>query len=828
MVPDPHPPQATILIVDDELQILDLLKATLELHDFSCLIAANGPRALEILSESPVDLVISDIRMPGMDGLQLLELVALQWPQVARMINTGYADKNNVLEALNRNHVHAFIEKPWNPQELVSIVRSTIQQSKDQDRALALSEERTRRVEAQKEQVERVFRAVTTTSREAILMMDDQSHITYWNRAAETMFGYPAEEAQRQNMIDLLAPVESHAALQKRLTQFREGQEDSEATGLFRFSARRKNGTTFPVELSSGILQSQGQWQSLAIVRDVTDRERASRNFRTLVNASIIGILVIDGDGHCLFANRSAQRLIGRTDQELNLFGFANFFGGEGAREIRVQVNGKPGVAEFSLVKVEWDGKLADLVMLYDVTERRETALKMEKMAFHDLLTGLPNRSLFYDRLRQAMVRADRINRQLAVLYIDLDRFKTVNDSLGHEVGDRLLQEIARRLQKNIRATDTAARFGGDEFLILLISSDKVQHVEPMVDRMIKALVEPFFIDGREIRVTVSVGASIYPIHGADSDALIRHADAALRQAKETGRNNLVIYEPGLEPRIAGMFEMESRLHKALEREEFLLHYQPQVDCRTGRIVGVEALLRWQDPDTGLVPPYEFIPLLEENGLINDVGEWVLRTACRQNKAWQDQGFTPVRMSVNLSGREFLSGEVPKRVEGALEASGLVPQWLDLEVTETIVMKDSGAAKVGLQELSDMGIQIALDDFGTGYSSLSYLHHFKFNRLKIDRSFVRGLPKDAHGQAICQAVVAMSSALGYIVVAEGVEESSQLAWLQEIGCDEIQGYFFSRPLPPDALESLLKANPHPPWVNIGSPEEKPTIDLNYS
>ncbi|MGE5027472.1 MAG: putative bifunctional diguanylate cyclase/phosphodiesterase [Betaproteobacteria bacterium] len=423
----------------------------------------------------------------------------------------------------------------------------------------------------------------------------------------------------------------------------------------------------------------------------------------------------------------------------------------------------------------------------------------------YDTLTGLPNRSLFRDRLDHAMSRSARNSEMVAVMLLDIDNFKSINDTLGHDLGDQLLQETSERLQHCVLEDDTLARLGGDEFAIILEGLAEIDEVAQVAQKILDDFVRPFALSGHEIYVTPSLGVTIYPLDGEDSESLIKNADTAMYRAKEHGRNNYRFYTADMNKLAVERFALEGKLRRALERGEFVLHYQPQVDIRSGRVVGVEALLRWNHPERGLVPPNEFIPLLEENHLIVSVGEWVLRTACAQSRAWQEAGLPPLRMGVNLSARQFRQENLVEMVEAILLETRISPKLLELELTEGMLMESTKATSATLDRLKENGVQIAIDDFGTGYSSLSYLKRFPIDRLKIDRSFVRDVIADANDAAIVVAIISLGRSLGLNVIAEGVEAKDQLDFLDVQKCDEYQGYHFSRPLPAEEIARLFES-----------------------
>jgi diguanylate cyclase (GGDEF)-like protein len=432
-------------------------------------------------------------------------------------------------------------------------------------------------------------------------------------------------------------------------------------------------------------------------------------------------------------------------------------------------------------------------------------AEEMTHSVEHDFLTGLPNRILLNDRISQAIATAPRHQRQVAVLFLDLDGFKHINDSLGHGVGDKLLQSIAARLVECVRDSDTVSRQGGDEFVVLLSEAEQWEDAAIVARRMLQAVAEPHLIDRHDLHVTTSIGVSVFPDDGGDAETLIKNADTAMYQAKANGRQSFQFFKPAMNVRAVERQSIEENLRRAIERQEFVLHYQPKINLRTGLITGAEALIRWIHPTRGLVLPGQFIPIAEDCGLIRPIGGWVLREACQQAKAWADAGLPTASMAVNVSAMELRDESYVESLLAALDETGMDPKLLELELTESVLMTHAESAASILVTLREQGVQVAIDDFGTGFSSLSYLRKFPIDALKIDQSFVSQVTSAGDETSIVAAVISMARSLQLRVVGEGVETVDQLRFLQAQDCDEVQGYYFSRPVPHGEFAELLRS-----------------------
>ncbi|MCK5218278.1 EAL domain-containing protein, partial [bacterium] len=549
---------------------------------------------------------------------------------------------------------------------------------------------------------------------------------------------------------------------------------------------------------------------------------------------------IADSQGDIKYANTHFTQLTGYTLEEilkLNL----NFFypGNQDTDDYKKTWNtitaGKKWAGEFRLRKKSGElfwglaslkplpdsqGQISHyLCYLEDITAHKQSEKLIEHMALYDPLTGLPNRSLFNDRLKLALEESHLLGHQAAVALLDLDRFKVVNDTLGHTIGDHLLLLVGKRLSETLQEGDTLARMGQDEFIVLLPHIQNFREALTKIKALMDSLQKPFLCENHELQISASIGICLYPEDGQDHISLLKNADMALNEAKNSGSNHYKFYTSQLNTSALKRLSMETSMRHALEREEFQVFYQPQVSLRTGRITGMEALLRWQHPTSGMIMPDQFIPLAEETGLIVPLGKWVLKTACLQNIAWQNQGFPPLRIGVNLSGRQFQEPELVEMVLGVCQDTGMDPRLLELELTESILMRDVNVTAMVLRWLNKKGIKIAIDDFGTGYSSLTYLKRFPINNLKIDRSFIQECLTNTDDTAIVTTITYMAHSLKVKVTAEGVEDANQLDFLTHLGCDEFQGYLFSPPIPALESSALLKDRrsitlPHPPFQQL--------------
>jgi diguanylate cyclase (GGDEF)-like protein/PAS domain S-box-containing protein len=607
----------------------------------------------------------------------------------------------------------------------------------------------------------------------------------------------------------------------------------------------RKDGTTGFAENSGFPLRNQkGEIIGFrGVGRDITQRRQmeealrqSEERYRTIIKEMEEWYFETDLAGNITFFNDIFADVLGYSQKELTGVNFQSFIRKEEADSVyrlfhQVLKTGKP-IRNFPYKFIQTDGTVisAEISIFpkrdkesivcgfrgvgHDITARIQAEKKIQYQATHDALTGLPNRLMFSQLLNQAIKSAHRYKRQFAVLFMDLDRFKIINDTMGHDAGDELLQEIAARLKNTLRAVDITARLGGDEFVILIDEVSDLGHVAIVAHKILNSIIKPLTITGQECRVTASIGISICPKDAEDEQSLMKNADMAMYLAKEEGKNNYQFYSEDIQSKSLERLSIEKNLRFALERNEFSLHYQAKLDFKTDVITGVEALLRWQNQYLGSVTPTQFISVAEETGLIVPIGRWVMRTACQQNVAWQREGLSPVCMAVNLSLRQLTDDNLIDDIRAALNDSGMAPGLLELEITESMVMHNPGRMISILAKIKSMGVRLAIDDFGTGYSSLAQIKHFPIDTLKVDRSFIRNIPQDAEDKAITEAIIAMGKTLSLTVVAEGVETQEQLNFLREHSCDEMQGYHFSKPIAPEQFADLLRKHVPSPLKNI--------------
>jgi diguanylate cyclase (GGDEF)-like protein/PAS domain S-box-containing protein len=790
-----------LMIVDENMHVRSMNRAMRELFDLTDNHGINA---------ESLDVAMSDL---------------IHLPELTKSIESVFADSRDVpsqvlaLPAIAANkprHVDFSISAALRAQHRAVLVMA-------QDVSVALrSQEELRR-----------FRMALDSAIDAVYLIDyAQLRFIDANETALHMLGYSRHELCKMGPQDLKPDQGELRRIQHR---FESVIRSESKTGMIRTTHQCKNGLRLPVEVYLRAFRSEGRQLFVAVARDITERlqaeadlRKSEQRFRVAFNQAAVGLAhVASSDGRYLMVNQKLCEIVGYTQEEMLRMRYQDLTHPEDlavdqdlgrrmyAREIFEASREKRYLHKngyyiwinltSSLVRDENGEPRYYSTVVEDISRRKQMEGELLHIANHDVLTSLPNRTLFLDRLAQAIAYANRSGDKVAVLLIDLDRFKNINDSLGHDIGDRLLTSIARKLAAQVRDVDTVARLGGDEFVIMVADVAHEDTVAMLAQQVLESLSQVVTIQGHELYPAGSMGISLFPKDGGDSQTLIKNADTAMYRAKEAGRNNFQFYAYAMNARALDRLKLEGGLRHALLRDEFVLHYQPQMHIATGEIVGVEALLRWQPPGRDLIYPADFIPIAEETGLIVAIGEWALRTACAQQKDWQRAGLAAnVRMSVNLSARQFKQQDINKMVSRALQETGCDPASLELEITESIIMENPEVAAATLQRLSDMGVFLSIDDFGTGYSSLAYLKRFPIHTLKIDRSFVRDITTDADDAAIAKAVIALAHSMKLNVIAEGVETSEQLAFLREQSCDVVQGYYLGKPMPARQMESMLR------------------------
>jgi diguanylate cyclase (GGDEF)-like protein/PAS domain S-box-containing protein len=689
----------------------------------------------------------------------------------------------------------------------------------------------------------------------AIVIADSKGNIAWVNRAFSAMTGYPKEEVLGKNPRLMKSGKQTDSYYSDLWSTILSGKVwNGELIN------RRKDGTTYTEEMTiTPVAADSGNPRDryfIAIKQDVTkrkDSEEALLLKTALLEAqaetTIDGILVIDDSDQIVLSNKQfgihfgiPENLLTSGNRQTVLQHVTDQIEGRAAFLEKVQYfQSHPDAKSRDELKLK-NGKIFDrytaplkdakgqyrgrIFYFRDITERKKAEEQVQFLAYYDALTRLPNRTLLYDRLQKALASARRRGNKIGVLYLDLDRFKDINDSLGHSVGDLLLQEVARRLKTWAREQDTIARVGGDEFLIVLSELNDVAGAAIAAQRIVNMTAAEFAVQEHTLSVSCSIGVSLFPEHGKDCETLIKNADAAMYSAKAHGRNNFKFFTADMNAEVVERLTLENSLRPALDRKELFLMYQPQMDLVTGRVTGLEALLRWQHPTLGLVPPDKFIRIAENSGLIVPIGEWVLRTACSQARRWQEEGHTALSIAVNVSAVQFRQEGFCELIRRILHETGLAPQFLELELTESLLLANADVMLSVVRELRSTGIMLAIDDFGTGYSSFSYLRQFPISKFKIDRSFIADVAVNPDDAAITAAIISMAKSLKLKVIAEGVETEAQMSFLRAHHCDEIQGYYFSRPLAVDKVAEKLGSFATEDGSGTQAPRIAPVLELS--
>ena len=655
-----------------------------------------------------------------------------------------------------------------------------------------------------------------------VITMDVSGYVTGWNQGAQFMFGYSAEEAVGRHILFLYAndANDRDGEIQELFLEH--------GSPLIEVRRRRKSGETFRANLSLSHLldddnETIGMVATLSEIADRLSTEKKQQLHARIIEDSDEGILITDTDELIVSVNSAFSRItgysageaIGQTPDLLR----SGVHGADFRAQVHAALHGAgawqgeiigrrkngelfPQSVSIGIVRNE-DGVITHAYSIFaDISVLRATEKRMQQVVNYDSLTGLPNRSLFHQLVEQALATARRNNDHGALLVIDLNRFTSVNDSLGHDVGDELLRQVGQRFRSVLRDEDILARDGGDEFVVALVSIHKREHSGLVAEKLLAALDAPFVIESHALHIGASIGIATYPEDGLDTAALQRFADVAMKRVQANNESGYLFFSSEMNVRAKEQWQLEGELRFALSSHQLRLHYQPKVSLRSGRIVGAEALIRWQHPGQGMIAPGKFVPLAEETGLILELGNWVLTETCRQIRTWMDAGLEPIPVAINLSARQF-DDQLIGRLRDVTERYQVPCELLKLEITESLLVRGPEKVILLMNELAAYGFTLALDDFGTGYSSLAYLKRFPISTLKIDRTFVTGVPEDENDCAIAQAIVTMGKQLRQEIVAEGVETRAQMAFLRDLGCDQLQGYLFSPPVPADVFEHMV-------------------------
>lgn len=663
------------------------------------------------------------------------------------------------------------------------------------------------------------YAGLVENSNDLIQVVGFDGYVIYVNRMWRETLGYDSNEVAGLNFFDLLHE-DFHCDCQARIQLLLEG----ESVPCFEVAFKSKSGRKVIAEGSISLYLEQGEPKGIqGFFRDITVRKEtelalqtSESRFRTIFESSVAGIAMLAPDGSFLQANPAFCQFLGYTESELRQRKITDVTHPDDVDETISRRNialanksrsiicekrylCKDGTVFWAQLSSTWffdeDGHpLYTVPVIQNITRRKEAEFKIRELAYYDSLTHLPNRSLFNDRLERALANAHRLEKPLTLMFLDLDRFKGVNDTLGHAVGDEMLCQAADRLRHCLRENDTVARLGGDEFVVILSDYKSEDNVPYVATKILEALSRPFDLTVREVFSSTSVGIAVFPEDGDNPTDLLRHADMAMYAAKDAGGDTFRFYSEEMNAKAVSRMDLEANLRRALDKKEFFIEYQPQIDLQTNQIAGVEALVRWNHPNMGVIPPNQFISLAEETNLILPLGAWVMRTVFEQCVVWAQSGWLPFRVGVNVSGRQFTQDNFVEEVCDLIKETGVDPSLIEFEITESVVMHDVEEAVVTLNQLRDLGIHMAIDDFGTGYSSLSCLKNLPVSRLKIDKSFIADLQSNPDDRAIVEATIAMAKRLGLDVTAEGVETVEQFGFIQGRECDEVQGFYFSKPL----------------------------------
>lgn len=800
----------SILAIEDSSADFRLIERHLRLAGFraQCTRIDTLDELYQSLDAGGWDIILYDYNVPQLNFEDNLALIQQRLPDTPVILVLGSVGEEKVV-ALLKFGVWDFLLKD-NLTRLVPSIQRCLREVSDR---FALKSAEKKLGEQQK-----LLTVVVEGSTDAIFVKDLHGRYLLVNQAAAQFVGKSADQVIGHDD-SFIFP----AAIATEIMEIDKAIMSSGKTQTHEEYITTLSGEQLIFHVTKGpMLDYNGQVSGLfGISHNITERKKrelalieSESRFSTVFNRNPIAIGISNyasekfinvNEAYLKLSGYERNEVIGHTAIELNLWVYPE----EKARmymslsehgQIQNQEllfrtkNGEIGDALLSAELINIGGEQCVLHILTDITEKKKAQRVIDYLSHHDALTGLPNRILVRDRVKQAIAAAKRDKHKIALLFIDLDNFKSINDSLGHASGDVLLEVISHRLRESIRGTNTVSRFGGDEFLVVLSHITASDAVVAVCSKILEDITKPARIDGYELSTSCSIGVTVYPDDGDDFDSLLRKADSAMYYAKDAKGNTYRFFDSKMNADAIEQVELRHGLRIALERNEFVLHYQPQIDLSSGAVIGAEALIRWQHPELGLLPPGKFITLAEDSGLIVPIGEWALREACRQAMAWRKQGLPDLVMAVNLSAIQFRRGNLDETVIAALRDSGLDPQFLELELTESILIGDTENVLQTVKRLKTLGVKLSLDDFGTGYSSLSYLKRFAVDKVKIDQSFIRDMDKNPSDEAIVRAIIQMSKSLGLRTIAEGIEEEHLIKYLQIYHCDEAQGYYYSRPM----------------------------------
>ncbi|WP_298378967.1 EAL domain-containing protein [Azospirillum sp.] len=803
--------QARVLVVEDERIVALHLQQRLKTLGYDLASpAASGAQALERVRRERPDIVLMDIHIEGsMDGIETASEIHKEF-HTPIIYLTAYSEAAT-LERARGTKPYGYLVKPFSERELHATIQMALERGAA-DAAIRESEER----------LHLALEAADMASWELDVSTRTVLHVG----KAQRLFGH-AHEVFSGSWDRFLEQV--HAEDQHLVNRAFERTVDGHGLGVIEFRSVHPDGSVHWLKVQGRIFATDASRKKrlIGVIQDVTTRRHTETQLRqaaTVFEATQEGILILDRQfvtldsnrGYCAITGYEREDVIGRAAHLLSSpdLSVADWRIAQDTlaanRQWHGEIRGRrrngealPVLANIAAV-ADRHGQVSHYVALFsDLRAIRQAQDKFQHLAHFDPLTDLPNRLLAMDRLEHAMQAAERAQGKVGLLFVDLDHFKRINDTLGHSVGDDLLRTVATALRLAVRAEDTVARLGGDEFMVIVDRVEQPEAMGELADRVIAALSRPVTLSGMEFAISASVGISLFPEDGATQEDLIRAADTAMYAAKDAGRSGFSFYRKEMTERAALYMERDRDLRRGFEKGELRLHYQPQVDLTTGAIVGVEALIRWQHPIHGLRGADDVVPVAEKSRLIVGIGDWVLREACRQARAWRDAGLPPLRMAVNVSARQMDPDRLPDVVRQILEVTGLDPAALEIEITESTLQNDERCVAT-LRALKELGVSLAIDDFGTGYSCMGSLKSLPIDRIKIDRSFVQDIPHDRNDEAIAEAIIAMAHRLNLIAIAEGIETEDQKAFLQTQGCEEGQGYLYARPLTADAVAALLR------------------------